>query len=276
MPRARRRYVQWLARAGYAARGLVFVIVACFTAIAAVDAPTPPVDGKDALRALLVQPFGGALLIVVVAGLMCFALWREVQSILDADRLGSDAKGLARRVVYGAAGLFYLAFAFVALSMLVGVHTASTEHMVRDWTARLLSQPFGDVVVGAIGVAIIGTGVCIGIAGVRAEFRNRIALKAKPRRWVTALGRVGYLTRAAVISLIGLFLLFAALHANAHEATGLAGALLAIKRQTYGGALLAVTAVGLLAFGAYGLAEALYRRIDGQCLMTKVPAWLSM
>jgi hypothetical protein len=241
----------------------VFVIVACFTAIAAVDPHTKPVDGKDALRELLSQPFGSALLIVVAAGLACFAVWREAQSILDADGLGSDAKGLARRAVFGAAGLFYLGFAVVALSMLVGVHTSSTEREVRDWTGWLLSQPFGDVAVGAVGVALIVAGACIGIAGVRAEFRNRIALTAKPRWWVTALGRAGYLTRAIVISLIGLFLVFAALHANAHEATGLAGALLAIKRQTHGGALLAVTAVGLLAFGAYGLAEALYRRIDG-------------
>jgi Domain of Unknown Function (DUF1206) len=276
MRRARRPYIQLLARAGYAARGLVFVILAAFTALAAIDAGTQPVDGKGALRALLTHPFGSALLVILGAGLLCFALWREVQCILDVDRHGSDLKGMARRAVYGAAGLFYLAFASVALSMLVGVHTTATDRAVRDWTGWLMAQPLGRVAVAAIGIAIIVTGVCIAFAGVRAEFRRRIALKAEPRRVVTVLGCAGYLTRAAVIALIGLFLVFAALNANAHEATGLAGALSVVKRQTYGPVLLAATALGFLAFGAYGLAEALYRRIDGQSLMTRVPAWMSM
>jgi hypothetical protein len=182
---------------------------------------------------------------------------------------------LGRRAVWGAAGLFYVAFASVSLSMLVGIHTATTEREVRDWTGWLLHQPFGGAALGAIGVAILVAGVCIGIAGVRAEFRKRLALKEKPRRLVTALGCIGYLTRGAVTSLIGLFVVFAALHANAHEATGLAGALAVVKRQPYGTALLAATALGFLAFGVYGLAEALYRRIDGRQLTTRLPSWMS-
>lgn len=275
MSRAPRSFMQWLARAGYAARGLVFVILACFTAVAALDAHARPVDGKDALRAVLAQPFGSALLVLLAAGLLCFAIWREAQCILDADRLGSDLKAMARRTVYGAVGLFYVAFAVVSLSMLIGVHTPNSERSVHDWTEWLLGQPFGRLAVGAIGGAVVVTGLSIGMAGVRAQFRKRLDLKTKPRRLVTALGVAGYLTRSAVICLIGLFLVFAALHGNAHEATGLAGALMVIKSQFYGRALLAVTAFGLLAFGVYGLAEALFRRIDGHSL-ARVPAWMSV
>jgi hypothetical protein len=260
---ARRFWPQWLARAGYAARGIVFVILAWFTAVAAIHAYRRPLDSKDALAALLTQPLGAVLLAVISAGLACFALWRLAQAFLDIDGFGADWRGLARRGIYAAAALFYAGFASITLSMLIGLRTASAEHAVHDWTARLLAYRFGDVALGVIGLAIIAGGIGMAVAGIRAEFRHRIALREKPRRLVTALGRAGYLARAAVIAIIGLFLVFAALDANAHEARGLAGALLAIKRQPHGSLLLALAACGLLAFGAYGIAEAVFRRVDG-------------
>ncbi len=125
----------------------------------------PTTGAKGALLTLLSQPFGFALLGMVAFGLLCLAVWRMAQSILNSDRLGNDRKALVRRIGYGVSGATHAGLAFFAISVIFGVRTArgSDDQSARDWTAYLLAAPFGRWLVGAVGLIIVATGIGIAV-----------------------------------------------------------------------------------------------------------------
>jgi hypothetical protein len=139
---------------------------------------------------------------------------------------------------------------------------ADEDRSAQDWTAWLMAKPFGVLLVAAVGAIVIGTGLVIAAKGWAAKFQRRLSLDPAARRWVVPVGQVGLFARGLVYVLTGVFLVLAALHADPSEAKGLSGALDALREQKFGGALLMLAGAGLLAFGAYGLVQAKYRRIE--------------
>jgi hypothetical protein len=256
--------VQALARLGYGARGAVYLIVGGLAAASALGAGGRPTGGKGAIETLLGQPFGVALVAATATGLFAFCLWRLLQAVLDADRHGATAKGLVIRAALLVSGLIYLGLMLSALGLLLGWGGGGGEDReAKEWTAWLLAQPFGRWAVGVVGAAVAIAGAAIAARGWKGAFRRRLALDATSRKWVEPLGRYGLTARGAVLAVIGGFLISAAWRADPDEARGLAGALEALRAQPYGGALFAFVALGLLAFGFYGLAQALYRKVVG-------------
>lgn len=142
-------------------------------------------------------------------------LGRLAQAWLDADHCGHGVKALIRRGVYGAAAVFYMGFAAVALNAMLGSDpSGSSDQIAHDWTAWILAKPFGQWIVGAIGATIAAVGLGIGIARVWGGFRRPLELEAKERRLVVAPGRFGFVARSLVFTMIGLFLLYAAFDSN--------------------------------------------------------------
>ena len=258
-------WITLLARFGYAAKGVVYITIGVLAAYAAFTSGGRTTDTRGALEEILSKPFGKYLLGAIAIGLAGYALWRFVQAVKDTENKGSGAKGIAVRIGYIAIAIIYIGLAFSAVQLVLGSGGASKgDSAPKEWTATLLAQPFGQWLVGAVGLGFVAAGLSHFYKAYTAKFREKLMtgqMGEKAQSFALRSGRFGLAARGVVFGLIGAFLIQAALHSNAGEARGLSGALTALGQQTYGQLLLGVVALGLVAYGFYMLVLARYRRI---------------
>jgi Domain of Unknown Function (DUF1206) len=230
---------------------------------AALGARARPAGSGDIFLALITRPIGAVLLAMLAAGLFCFAAWRGLQAIPDIDHHGRGTRALLRRAVYGANALFYFGFAAWAAALAIGLtRNPGGEREVHSWTAWLMQMPFGRWLVGAAGLVIVAVGCAIGARAFERRGDRHLDLPQRRRRLAAALFRFGEAARGLVFLLIGIFIVTAAVDYRATDAKGLHGALQTLQQQPYGWLVLGATALGLIAFGAFQLVEAVFRRVD--------------
>ncbi|SCY25112.1 DUF1206 domain-containing protein [Microvirga guangxiensis] len=263
MPNVTRNPVETLARLGYGARGVVYGLVGGLALLAAIGSGGQTGGSRTALETLLTQPLGRFWLVLIALGLFGFCIWRVVEALTDADQRGSDMKGWAIRGAHLISGIIYAGLAISALNLALGRESGGGEDQAaQDWTAWLMSKPFGLWLVGLIGLIVVATGIGFAWKAWRGDVAAHLSLPADKKNWVVSLGRMGFAARGIVFLMTGGFLILAALRSSSEEVHGLGGALKALQQQPYGWALLALTATGLFAFGLFGLVQARYRHID--------------
>jgi len=256
-------WVEGLARAGYLARGVVYVVVALLAGRAAFG-HRHPAASRGAFMEVLRQPLGRVILGVLAIGLLGYAAWRFVQAVLDPERKGTKLKALGKRASYLFTSVVYVGMAAAAVRLALGGPPEHDRTTAAEWVAPVMRHSLGRWAVLAVGLWVAGYGLWLLWRSVAKEPEKRLdvsTLSPGMQRTFKVAGRIGVAARGVVFGVIGAWLVLAAWHLRPGEAKMPAGALESVREQPYGRVLLALVAFGLGAFGFFEIVKARYRHI---------------
>lgn len=250
---------QVMARAGYSARGIVFLLIAAlalFSSFAGGKA-----DTQSALEAIVQQPFGRVWIGLIGLGLAGFVVWRLAQSLANADDQDEDWKGYAIRAALFGSAITYAGLALTSFTMSLQMSGGGGSGGEEGLAAWVMAQPFGRYLAGIIGIGFVVGGIITAMKGIKRTFGRYLELDTEKNSPAVLISIYGLVARGAVFAIIGVFFVYAAFTVNPEQAGGTAEALAYVRELPFGGIIYAVVALGLAAFGLYNFVEARYRRI---------------
>jgi hypothetical protein len=267
--RAKRRaadnhVLPWLARAGLAARGVMYGLIGIIAIEIALGSKHQQADRTGAVRLVAATPFGSVILWLLVIGFCGLTLWRVSEALWGENARGGHKASrrlvnLGKAVIYG-----FVTYGILKFALGLGAPASSDKQSV-DLTATAFKYPGGQIAVGLVGAVVAVVGLNLAYQAFQARFLDDMRLgTASPavRKTVTWLGIAGGIARGIVFVTVGVFLVVAAIDAKPHQAKGIDSALRALARTPLGPWLLGLVAVGLVLYGVFSCCEARWQRVD--------------
>ena len=250
-----------LARVGLVAKGVLYLVLGLLAIqFARGEANSDEVSQTGAIQTVADQPFGKFLLVALVVGLAALTLWHVIQALfgdpIEGDETFDRLKFAGKAVLYGA---LTVSAAYITVDNWNGggEEQSSGDASNQEAASALLDLPAGQVLVAALGIALIGAaGYQVYRYVIQSEHMDRIA---GHHEGLKTLGRIGYAARAIVVALSGVFFIVAAVQHDPEESKGMSGALQELAERDGGRIVLWLVAIGLVLFGIFCLAEAKLR-----------------
>ncbi|MFP4091360.1 MAG: DUF1206 domain-containing protein [Cyclobacteriaceae bacterium] len=258
--------VKKFARFGMFAKGTVYIILGVLTAMAAFSVGGGKTTGKSgALEFIYGQPFGRILLGLVAFGLLCYAIWRLIQSFKDPENNGTDTKAIIKRIGYFFSALVYGLIAFEAAKMIFSAGSgggSGGNGQKQSLVAQILELPAGQWIIGAVALIFFGKAFYQFYRSLSGKFAHKVQESDLDQRIKSTLrkaGMAGYIARGIVIGIIGYFFLQAAMQSNPNQVKGTKGAFQFISEMAFGPWLLGIVAIGLACYGVFMFVKARYK-----------------
>ncbi|MEK0165781.1 DUF1206 domain-containing protein [Phaeobacter sp. JH18-32] len=240
-------------RAGYAGRGLVYLLVAGLSLWSILNGGEA--EGTAETMQRFRSGWGIAVLLVIALAMLAYAIWRAVDGIWDLEDYGSDLKGVVARAGMIITGLVHLGLAALAIIVAVGVSRGGGDTGV---VQQLFASPMGQLAAGIIGVITIAVGFYYLHKAWTQGYLDHLQGNPVTRHLNMAL-RIGLAGQGVAVGIIGLLIVQAATYSSRSEAGGLGSAFDWLQSKAYGQALVIALCLGLLGFGLFCFVNARYR-----------------
>jgi len=243
-------------RVGYVVNGVLHLLIGWIALQVAWFGSGKSADQSGALQTLAGSGPGRLSLWVAVLGFLALGLW-QLAAMLSVRPTAGSSPWAARAKAFAKA-ILYLALAWTSFRFAQG-QPSSSKAQSADFTASLLQQTGGRLLVALIGLVIIAVGGYHVVKGWTRSFLRD--LSEHPGTAATRAGVVGYIAKGLALGVVGALFVTAALQNSASKATGLDGALRTMRQQASGTWLLTAVALGIAAYGVYSLARARHARV---------------
>lgn len=222
-------------------------------------------DQHETLKAIASSPVGRPVLVALIVPIGAYVLWGFVRAVYDPRRKGDDPMGLATRLGYAWSGLSYTALLIFTLELTIGLAGGGSEDdSTRRLAGAVLQNPIGvwlAALVGAIGI-MAGLGQFLeAYHGGFLKDLQRSRMNKEERLLADTLGRYGMVARGVIFTILGWFVVQAALQRDPNQAHGMAYAFQALAVQPLGRVWLFVVGVGFIALAFHSSAAARWMKM---------------
>jgi hypothetical protein len=213
-------FFKQLARIGCMATAVVYLIIGAVALMSLLKWRHGGADEASILRLLEDIPFGKIIISIILLGMVAYIVWRVYEALHDPYNYGRRLKGIVIRLITAFSAVSDALIAWPAVESLLGINTAMKNGeptAQRQMFSELLQKDGGVWLVALIGIITSITAIVQFIYVVKKAYAERIDLKrlsAINARIIHVLSYSGHVARGTILSIIGFFMLKAAIAKN--------------------------------------------------------------